>query len=247
MFLLGMASAGNSVARRALTGLETPPHQRVGPISAIFPTFNEEDYLPLCLASVRNQTLRPFEIIVVDYQSIDGTREAAKRHGARVVEIDEPGVGPARDLGAEHATQEILFFGDADCIYEHRLFEEEYSDLTSGRCDIVHVPGAYYDTTNPWFQGLRMFRKLKAGWICDGYSTMTRKEVWREVGGWELPVGEEKHFGRKARNLGFTILARKDLACACSGRIFWGESRASRGRRFLEELEERLSAPTNFH
>jgi glycosyltransferase involved in cell wall biosynthesis len=44
-------------------------------LSIVIPTFNSEQYLPQCLASLVSQTIQDFEIIVVDKQSSDATLE----------------------------------------------------------------------------------------------------------------------------------------------------------------------------
>lgn len=229
---LGVASAGHDIAEKALSGLEPPPHRVQDPpaVSAICPTLNEEGYIERWLTCIRNQTLPPQEVIVVDYESTDDTRGIAESFGARVIPISESGVGPARDLGALHARSDVLFFSDADAVFENRLIEECYRSLIEG-WDIVHVPGSYYDTNNPIIQaGRTFFRFYKNPRICDGFATMTTKDVWRSINGWELPVGEESWFGRKAEKAGFKIKSRKDLCCATSARLWWGESRTIRKR-----------------
>ena len=44
-------------------------------ISVIITVKNEEDKIERCLEAVFNQTLKPFEVIVVDGHSTDGTFE----------------------------------------------------------------------------------------------------------------------------------------------------------------------------
>lgn len=241
---MALASAGDEVAERSLRSLQVSPPYLVDspPISVILPTLNEEEYLGNWLKSIRNQTLWADEILVVDYMSNDRTRDIAGVWGCRVIQTDKPGVGNARDLGAKYAVNDLLFFADADAVYEHRLLEECARNIEEG-WDVVYVPGAYYDTQNPIVQAGRVFNRFLGGiTLLSGYATMVTRDAWEAVGGWELPVGEEMYFGVKLRDGGFNILKRRDLACACSGRLWWGESRANRGEKFLEksnlELEQ---------
>jgi glycosyltransferase involved in cell wall biosynthesis len=81
-------------------------------LSIIIPAKNEEEQLPLLLASIRKQTFKDLEIIVADAKSTDKTREVAVSFGARVVEGGMP--GPGRNRGAEAAKGEMLLFLDAD-------------------------------------------------------------------------------------------------------------------------------------
>ena len=60
-------------------------------ISIIIPTYNEEEYLPKLLESIKSQDFTDYEVIVADAQSNDNTREIAKEYGCVVVEGGLPG------------------------------------------------------------------------------------------------------------------------------------------------------------
>jgi glycosyltransferase involved in cell wall biosynthesis len=88
-------------------------------VSILIPTKNEAFYLPNLLRSIRFLNKRcdvPVEIIVVDYRSIDGTVEIAKKIGARVINVDKAGVGYASYIGVLNAEGEIIIRTDADVI-----------------------------------------------------------------------------------------------------------------------------------
>ena len=89
------------------------------PISVIIPARNEEHSLPALLASLKKQTLKPDEIIVVDDNSEDATAEVAEKGGAKVIRakpLPEGWHGKpwACWTGAKEAQGEILVFLDAD-------------------------------------------------------------------------------------------------------------------------------------
>ena len=44
-------------------------------LSIIIPTYNEEEYLPILLESIKKQNFKDYEIIIADANSIDKTRE----------------------------------------------------------------------------------------------------------------------------------------------------------------------------
>lgn len=81
-------------------------------LSIIIPTYNEEEYLPQLLESIKSQDFTDYEIIVADAQSNDNTREIAEDYGCIVVEGGLPGIG--RNNGAKVAKGEILLFLDSD-------------------------------------------------------------------------------------------------------------------------------------
>ncbi|WP_426511605.1 glycosyltransferase family 2 protein [Dactylosporangium sp. McL0621] len=84
-------------------------------VSVIVPNYNYAGALPLCLQALREQTYPNLEVIVVDDCSTDDSPAVAAGFGFRVLRTPRNG-GPAaaRNLGAEHANGEILFFVDSD-------------------------------------------------------------------------------------------------------------------------------------
>jgi len=86
--------------------------------SIIIPAYNEEAFLPACLASIKNMDFPSdcYEIIVVDNGSSDRTREIAASYGATVFRDDHKNVSGLRNFGAKNARGRILAFVDADCV-----------------------------------------------------------------------------------------------------------------------------------
>ena len=85
-------------------------------ISVIIPTYNRKYTLSRAIKSVNDQTYEPFEIIIVDDGSTDGTKEwLAKRH-PRVQYIYQPnaGVSAARNLGIKSAQGDWISLLDSD-------------------------------------------------------------------------------------------------------------------------------------
>ena len=85
-------------------------------ISVIIPTYNRKHTLSRAIKSVNDQTYEPFEIIIVDDGSTDGTKEwLAKRH-PRVQYIYQPnaGVSAARNLGIKSAQGDWISLLDSD-------------------------------------------------------------------------------------------------------------------------------------
>src|SRR4249920_2701105 len=89
-------------------------------ISVIIPVYNGAAFLRLCLQAVVATDYRPYECIVVDDGSTDGSRTIAAEFPmpVRIVDISDGPRGPAyaRNRGAELARGEILFFVDADVV-----------------------------------------------------------------------------------------------------------------------------------
>lgn len=81
-------------------------------ISFIIHTKNEQDHIIACIESCRSIA---DEILVVDMESTDETRERARKAGAKVVSVrDEGYVEPARQKAIEQAQLDWVFLLDAD-------------------------------------------------------------------------------------------------------------------------------------
>ena len=85
-------------------------------ISCVIPSYNRADLIGATLRSVLSQTLPPYEVIVVDDGSTDGSTEVIAGFGAAVKLIRQAnaGAGPARNAGFAASTGDILHFMDSD-------------------------------------------------------------------------------------------------------------------------------------
>lgn len=110
--------------------------------SIIIPCYNAEKYLPDTLMSARNQTERDIEIICVDNNSTDATRDileqaAAEDSRIQVLEEKTAGEGPARQKGFVAATGKWLYFLDADDLMEPQLLEHAIARGENTDADLV--------------------------------------------------------------------------------------------------------------
>lgn len=92
-------------------------------ISIIIPARNEENNLPVLLASLKDQSLSPFEIIVVNDNSTDGTARIAEENGAHIIystPLPDGWLGKPWGCyqGAQQAKGDIFIFLDADTFLE---------------------------------------------------------------------------------------------------------------------------------
>lgn len=97
-------------------------------VSVIIPVYNRADYLPECMASVRNQSYQDLEILIIDDGSTDGTLELCKQYQKedsriRLIAADHGGVSSARNRGLDEATGEYIFFVDSDDVIHPQLIQ----------------------------------------------------------------------------------------------------------------------------
>ncbi len=102
-------------------------------VSVVIPAYNEENYLPQTLQSLK-ELLHPdfdIEIIVVDGGSTDKTAELAQAAGVRVFSITKDGIGRARQKGLEVTKGEIVAFTDADTLVPKNWLISHLKSLTA--------------------------------------------------------------------------------------------------------------------
>ncbi|MGQ0645678.1 MAG: glycosyltransferase family 2 protein [Elusimicrobiota bacterium] len=90
------ASPVLGAADRKLSGRPLEKNDRG--LTILVPAYNEAESIADTLRSLKAQTLRPKEIIVIDDFSTDGTGEVARRHGATVLR-------PSRNTGSKAGAQ----------------------------------------------------------------------------------------------------------------------------------------------
>jgi glycosyltransferase involved in cell wall biosynthesis len=111
-------------------------------ISVIIPAYNAQSTLPDCLRALQSQETRePFEVIVVDDGSTDGTGERAGELGARIIRQTWQGPAAARNLGLGAATGEVVLFTDADCVPAPDWVEQMVAPLRDPQ--VAGVKGVY--------------------------------------------------------------------------------------------------------
>lgn len=115
-------------------------------VSLIVTTYNIESYVGQCFKSLRDQTFKDFELIIVDDGSTDDTLvqlERATRYGLRnktIVPLPENtpgGVGTAANVGVSVARGTYIAYADGDDWYEPTMLERLVARAESTNADIT--------------------------------------------------------------------------------------------------------------
>lgn len=96
--------------------------------SVIIPAHNEQAVISRALSSIKEQSFKDYEVIVVCDACTDNTKEIAELYGAKVIEIDAHSSGAARNAGLDNANGEWILFCDADDWYLHEYVFEMLAD-----------------------------------------------------------------------------------------------------------------------
>ncbi len=163
-------------------------------VSVVVPCYNGGRFLDGLMESLSRQTLRDFEIVIVDDGSDDEEtlRKLAALDGrARVIRQDNRGPSAARNTGIAHARADIVAMIDCDDTVEPTYLAETVPILQSAPPDVAmtftHMRTAGGQATI----GRRYFNRfdlLFTNTVSVGL--VLRKESWRAVGGYDETMRE---------------------------------------------------------
>lgn len=112
-------------------------------VSIIVPAHNAEAYLPECLASLRRQTLKEIEILLIDDGSKDQTASIARQAAARdprlrlITLSHNQGVSAARNAGLDAAQGDFIGFCDADDLAAPDMYQKLYQAAAARQAEVA--------------------------------------------------------------------------------------------------------------
>src|SRR5574344_575286 len=88
-------------------------------VSVIIPVYNTEKYVRQAVESIRRQTLKDIELIIVNDGSTDGSMTileelAAQDERIKLFSQENQGLSVTRNIGLSHSTGEYVYFMDSD-------------------------------------------------------------------------------------------------------------------------------------
>ena len=111
-------------------------------LSIIVPVFNVEKYIDQCVESLRNQTLKDIEIILVDDESPDNcpaicNQYAEKDERIKVIHKKNGGLGFARNSGLDVACGEFVTFVDSDDYVDTSTYQYLLNKYEAEKQDVI--------------------------------------------------------------------------------------------------------------
>jgi len=111
-------------------------------LSVIVPVYNVKDYLPRCLDSIVNQTLKGVEIVVVDDGSTDGCADIVDEYALRYSNIvaihkENGGLMSAWTTGVRASKGDYIGFVDSDDYVLPEMYEKLLSLASNNDADMV--------------------------------------------------------------------------------------------------------------
>jgi glycosyltransferase involved in cell wall biosynthesis len=181
----------------------------------IIPVYNGERYVAEAIESVLAQTHPPFEIIVVDDGSTDGTSAVVRRFGPPVRHSwqehqEAGGAARGRNLGVELARGELVAFIDADDLWVPEKLDWQVAGLQSpSRPDLVFGLAKQFISPELGEQEQQQIDCTDAAMPAHLASALLlSRETFRRVGPFEAKwrLGEFLDWYLRANELGLTSL-----------------------------------------
>jgi len=186
-------------------------------ISIVVPTYNEEKNIDRCLKALTNQSIPrdQIEIIVVDGDSTDQTREIAAEYADVVMIQTSEGVGGARNDGFKIAKHQIVATTDADCEPKAnwvesilKMFDEDTIAVTGILKPFdwrdmnwlnILVYRAIFETANLMLMIMALFGQYH---LC-GANSAFNKKVFIDIGGYKpLAYADDIEIFKRIKNKG---------------------------------------------
>ncbi|MBK6263795.1 TIGR04283 family arsenosugar biosynthesis glycosyltransferase [Marivirga sp. S37H4] len=154
-------------------------------ISVIIPTINEAPHIGKLVKYIHQYGQNHLaEIIVVDANSTDSTREVAYYNGAHIISTAIASRAHQMNLGSKSATGEILYFIHADALPPKSFVNDIHKAVAGG-----HQFGCYrfrFNSKNPLLRVNSFFTRFKFLWCRGGDQTLfIEKKVFEQSSGFD--------------------------------------------------------------
>lgn len=164
--------------------IDSPEHSPR--VSVLVPTLGRQEYLRKLLAQLRDQTIKPFEIIVVDQTPIEERDTDLESDFSdlplRVFYLEQPGQCSSRNLGLQESTGDYILFIDDDDEVWPDLIERHIKNLKRFRaqasCGVADEAGAG--------KLPEAFTYLRASDVFPTNNTLIEKDALRQSGLFDL-------------------------------------------------------------
>jgi GT2 family glycosyltransferase len=201
--------------------------------SIIIPTYNQNEYLQKCIESIQHYTKEPYELIVVDNASSDGTRQYLTSMRAVIrIKINEKNIGfaGAVNQGLRMAGGTTLLILNNDTVVTTNWLSNLLTCVNSNsKFGLVGPTTNYiggdqqiptsYDTLDSMHEFARSHNQSDPGrWKKTsrliGFCVMMRRDVFERLGyfdeGFEIGNCEDDDYGLRAQLLGMDLIIAED-------------------------------------
>ena len=180
--------------------------------SIIIPVFNRPDEVDELLQSLTEQTVKDFEVVIVEDGSKTPCKDVVEKYADSLHLIyyykENGGPGPARNYGVERANGDYVLILDSDCVLPPTYLEAIEMELNSNPCDAFGGPDRAHDSFTPvqkaisysmtsFFTtgGIRGGKKKLDKFYPRSFNMGVRRDVYQALGGFsKMRFGEDIDF-----------------------------------------------------
>jgi glycosyltransferase involved in cell wall biosynthesis len=178
-------------------------------ISIIIPTKNSSKTIEACLGSIKNQTYKNIELIVVDNNSTDNTKEIAKKYTDKVFNYG-PERSAQRNFGAKQAKGEYLLIHDSDIYFNENSIKECVELSQAENSDAIILPEKSVGI-GFWTKVKAFERSFYVGNDLIEAPRFFKRVVYEKLGGYDenLYAGEDWDLAIRFREAGYKMSRAK--------------------------------------
>ena len=180
--------------------------------SIIIPVYNRPEEADELLESLCQQTVKDFEVVVVEDGSATPCRAVVEKYADRLdvkyLVKENGGPGPARNYGVERAEGDYVLILDSDCVVPEGYLAAIETELEQNPCDAFGGPDAAHDSFTPiqkaisysmtsFFTtgGIRGGKKKMDKFYPRSFNMGMRRSVYQSLGGFaKMRFGEDIDF-----------------------------------------------------
>ena len=157
-------------------------------ISLITISFNSENTISETLQSVKNQSFKDYEYLLIDGGSIDGTLTIAKKqdHISKIVSEPDKGIYDALNKGIKNSNGEIIGFLNSDDMFYDKNSLQHIVDAFDKNTDCVFGDLIYTDKNENikrvWKGSAFKKGAFKKGWMPAHPTFYCRRSVYEKLG-----------------------------------------------------------------
>lgn len=161
-------------------------------ITVITAVFNRSDTIARCLESVRNQTFKNIQHVIVDGASTDGSihiiNQYLRKNDLFISEIDS-GIYDAINKGVINSDGEIIcLLHSDDFYYNDNILEEIANCFSRSDIDIIYGDAVFFKSNSIssfvryYKSGLYSKSRLGSGWMPAHSATFIKRSVYERYG-----------------------------------------------------------------
>jgi glycosyltransferase involved in cell wall biosynthesis len=188
-------------------------------VSVIITTKNSGKTLDRCLKSLKNQTYKRIEIIVVDNNSTDNTKKIAKKY-TKLVFNKGPERSAQRNFGGKNSKGKFLLIHDSDIYFNKDSIKECINLIEKSNCDAIILPEKSIGK-GFWTKVKAFERSFYEGNDLIEAARFFKKDVFFSVGGYDLKLTscEDWDLQNKLNKKEYKILRVKKYLLHDEGRL----------------------------